>query len=279
MPRIRSIAAIAAIPLIAAMVTACGGGDTKVTHEVTLIAPVTLITPNKLTFCSDIGYPPLEFERDGNPTGADIDIARGLAQRMQVKVVFHNTPFDGILEELGAKKCDAIISAMTDTEERRAKVAFINYLTAGQSLLVPTANEFDIASLDDLAGHTVAVQAGTTNQDFLTSEAKSRDWGSDGAPTIKPFQDDADAAMALKQGTADAYYGDSPTAAYYIGEDALTYAFAGKPINAEPIGIAVRIGDPLEIQLKRGIDAMYADGSMKTILARWKLSDFALNPK
>ncbi|MCW2949470.1 MAG: putative polar amino acid transporter, substrate-binding protein, partial [Thermoleophilia bacterium] len=82
---------------------------------------------------------------------------------------------------------------------------------------------------------------------------------------------------ALAMGEVDAYYGDSPTAAYYIGQDALTYSFAGPPINPEPIGIAVRHDDKqLARQLQRGVDAMYADGSMHKILRKWKLSDFAL---
>jgi polar amino acid transport system substrate-binding protein len=263
----------------ALLASACGGTDTADAARVTpLKAPAALAQRGTLVFCSDIGYPPQEFMDDsGTPAGADIEIGRALANRLDLKVQFANRPFDGIIDDLGAKKCDAIISAMTDNAERRADVTFVDYLRTGQSLLVSTANEFDIQGLTDLGGHTVAVQAGTTNESFLRDQVKHEQWGTAGAPKLVTFQDDADAAQALADGKADAYYGDSPTAAYYIGQAALTYAFAGKPINPEPIGIAVRPTDkPLARQLQLGIDGMYADGTMATILGKWKLEDFAL---
>ncbi|MCW2923339.1 MAG: binding-protein-dependent transport system, secreted component [Thermoleophilia bacterium] len=277
---VRAAACTALVLVASLLAAACGGGSSGSdgAAKVVLHAPKELTKRGTLVLCSDIGYPPAEFMgEDGKPAGADIDIGTALAKRLGVKVKFANTGFDGILDALAAEKCDAVISALTDNAERRKAVTFVDYLKVGQSLLVPTANEHDIAGLDDLDGLTVAVQEGTTNATFLQGEVKTRDWGTEGPPTVKTFAKDEDAAKALAAGTADAYFGDSPTAAYYIGQEALTYAFAGKPINAEPIGIAVRPGDPLAKQLQRGVDAMYDDGSMRRILKRWKLEDFALH--
>lgn len=276
---IRATACALVVVVASLLAAACGGGDSgDGAAEVVLHAPKPIATRGTLLLCSDIGYPPAEFmDEDGKPAGADIDIGTELAKRLDVQVKFVNTGFDGILDALDAKRCDGVISALTDNAERRERVTFVDYLKVGQSLLVPTANEHDVEGLDDLDGLTVAVQEGTTNATFLAGEVKTRDWGSDGPPTVRTFAKDEDAAAALAGGKADAYFGDSPTAAYYIGQEALTYAFAGKPINAEPVGIAVRPGDPLAKQLRRGIDAMYDDGSMDRILTRWKLQDFALH--
>jgi ABC-type amino acid transport substrate-binding protein len=47
-------------------------------------------------------------------------------------------------------------------------------------------------------------------------------------------------------------------------------------VNPQPVGIALRKGDPRLPRVRRAIAAMYADGTMKDILARWNMSAFAL---
>lgn len=273
--------------LCGVLAAGCGGGSDKdsdgskgaaATKQVKLKAPAAVAKRGELRFCSDMSYPPEEFIEDGKPAGSDIEIAQALAKRMGVKATFRDTGFDDILTDLVAGKCDAVISGMTDNAERRKLVHFIDYLRVGQSLMVPTANPHDIMDISDLAGRTVAVQAETTNEQYLRDQAKNGDrWGDEGAPKIVTFAKDTDAAKALKNRKADAYFGDSPVVAYYIGEEALTYAFAGKPVNAEPLGIAVAPDQAeLEAQLDAGIDAMYGDGTLRTILAKWKLDGFAL---
>ena len=50
------------------------------------------------------------------------------------------------------KKCDAIISGMNDTPERRKQVDFVDYLKVGQSLMVKKGNPKHITSLARLSG-------------------------------------------------------------------------------------------------------------------------------
>jgi ABC-type amino acid transport substrate-binding protein len=59
---------------------------------------------------------------------------------MGVEAQFKNVGFDGIIAALLAKKCDAIISGMTDTAERRKQVDFTDYLIVGMSLMVKKGN-------------------------------------------------------------------------------------------------------------------------------------------
>ena len=48
--------------------------------------------------------------------------------------------------------------------------------------------------------------------------------------------------------------------------------FGGDAINPIPVGIAIRKGDELKAAVQAAIDAMYADGTMKTILGNWEMS-------
>lgn len=232
-------------------------------------------TAGTLTFCSDITYPPEEFYQGTKAVGSDIEIGAAVAKRLGLTAKFQNTGFDGIIAALLSKRCDAIISGMNDTAQRRKQVAFVDYISVGQSLMVKKGNPLGIRTLTSLAGRTVSVEVGTTNKDFLDQENKALQ--KKGMKTIRvvTFPKDTDAASALKTGRVDAYFGDSPVVAYYIQKDP-SFAFAGAPINPIPVGIALRKGDPNIAKVKKAVTAMYADGTMTKILAKWKMTDFAL---
>ena len=47
-------------------------------------------------------------------------------------------------------------------------------------------------------------------------------------------------------------------------------------MNPIPVGIGVRKADALIPQVRKAIAGSYADGTMKKILAKWKMTPFAL---
>jgi polar amino acid transport system substrate-binding protein len=276
-------ATLAAIFVVVAALAAagCGGSNKKSSATTTtgggasIQAPAAIKSAGKLVFCSDITYPPEESYKAGTttPEGSDIDIGNAVAKRMGVTAQFDNTGFDGIIAALLAKKCDAIISGMNDTPERRKQVAFVDYLKVGQSFMVKAGNPENITGLASLAGKAASVETGTTNKDFL--DAQSKKLQSEGKKAIKvvTFPKDTDAAAALKTGKVDAYFGDSPVVAYYIEKDPKSFSIGGTPVNPIPIGIAIRKSDAeLQTAVKKAIHAMYADGTMNTILVRWLLT-------
>lgn len=233
--------------------------------------PPAIKAAGKIVFCSDLTYPPEESLQGTTPVGSDIDIANGVAKEMGVKASIQNTTFDSIIAALKAKKCDAIISGMNDTSDRRKQVDFVDYLKVGQSLMVKKGNPEHITKLSDLAGKSVSVESGTTNRDFLVAaSAKLVKSGKKGI-NIKTFPKDTDAAAALKAGRVDAYFGDSPVAVYYTLHDK-SFQVGGSPINPIPIGIAIRKGDPLKAATQKAINALYANGTMKKIVAKWGMT-------
>src|SRR5207247_2531968 len=163
-------ALVVLVPLIAA---GCGGSSKKsaattaatTTSASSIQAPASVKSAGKLVFCSDITYPPEESYKAGTttPEGSDIDIGTYIAGKMGVKARFDNTGFDGIIAALLAKKCDAIISGMNDTPERRKQVAFVDYLKVGQSFMVKSGNPENITGIPSLAGNAASVETGTTN--------------------------------------------------------------------------------------------------------------------
>ena len=276
----RAAALIGSAALLA--VAGCGSDDDTSSDSGSsepasaITAPAAIKSAGEIAFCSDIAYPPLEFYEGTEPKGADIEIGTELAKRMGVDAEFANTGFDGIIASLKTKKCDAIISSLTNSEERRKEIAFVDYAQFGLATVVKKGTT-GIESIADLAGKEVAVQVGTTTKQTLEAESKN-------LPTpIKPvvFPKDTDAANALRAGKVDAWISDAPPAADFIKKTPGQFEFAPLPqIDSAPIGIGLRLDDTeLKTALQEGIDAMTADGSLQKILEKWELGDATLEAK
>ena len=233
--------------------------------------PAKIAKAGKIVYCTDATYPPEESFQGTKIVGSDIDIATEVAKLMGVKAEFRNTTFDGIIVALNAKKCDSIISGMNDTAERRKAVDFVDYLKVGQSIMVKKGNPEHISTLASLSGKKVSVESGTTNRDFLAAQSTKLTKAGKKAIGIVTFPKDTDAAAALKAGRVDAYFGDSPVVVHYAATDK-SFAVGGSPVNPILIGIAIRKGDPLKAATQKAINALYANGTIKKIVARWGMS-------
>jgi polar amino acid transport system substrate-binding protein len=281
--RLKQATLAAIFVVVTSLVAAgCGGSDNKSSANTTTTTgsgssvqpPAAIKSAGKIVYCSDITYPPEESYKPGTntPEGSDIDIGDYIAKKMGVKSEWDNTGFDGIIAALLAKKCDAIISGMNDTPERKKQVDFVDYLKVGQSFMVKAGNPANITGIPSLAGKSASVETGTTNKDYLDEQSKKLKSQGKKAIKVVTFPKDTDAANALKTGKVDAYFGDAPVVAYYIEKDPKSFEIGGTPVNPISIGIAIRKGDTeLQAAVKQAIKDIYADGTMDKILVRWKL--------
>jgi polar amino acid transport system substrate-binding protein len=258
-------AAVAAAALVSAVAAAAA-----------VPPPARIAAADRIVFCSDLGYPPMESLQGSRAIGADIDIGSAISKSMRVKAQFRNVGFDGIIAALLAKKCDAILSGMTDTAQRRKQVDFTEYLIVGMSLMVKKGNPHHVNGLPSLSGLRVAVQLGTTERDALTVLNKRLSKQHRKTVAVKLFNKDADAAAALFTDKVDAYFSDDPPVGYYVKKSRGRFEVAADKIQAAPCGIATRKHDPLAGAARAAIAELYASGTMKSILARWGLSAFEL---
>jgi polar amino acid transport system substrate-binding protein len=269
----RTVAVLAAAVLVAAVATTVASAAGSVT------TPPAIKKAGKIVFCSDMTYPPEEFLVGPNPQGSDIDIGNAIAKLMGVKAQFQNTGFDGIIAALLGKRCDAVISGMNDTPERRKQISFADYLAVGMSFMVKKGNPPHVNGPASLSGKTVAVEVGTTEKDYLAALNKTLKKQGKKQVTIQVFNKDTDAATALVTGKVDVYFADSPPVAYYIKKSGGKFQFAGKPIEVTPVGIAVRHKDPLLGAFHQAIKTLYSNGQMAAILKKWQMSPFGIKVK
>jgi len=116
----------------------------------------------------DFGFPPFAFvDKDGKPTGFDVESLDWIANKMGFKVKHQPMDWDGIIPALLAKKIDIIASGMTITPERAQKVDFTApYFEVTQVLVVRAGEK---ATLDELlkSGKKLGVQRGTPTAKLL----------------------------------------------------------------------------------------------------------------
>lgn len=267
------------VPFVSACSKDPDPAPTKSTPSTTVTpgaTPQPLTAGGNFAICTDVPYPPAEYQENGQFVGYEIEIMNEIAKKLNARPVYTATPFSGIIQALDAKRCDAIISSMNVTPEREAQVAMIEYLQIGQSMMVLNGSTLQINSLDDLAGLRVGAQAGPLRG---TLYKKNVEFQATGVAKMKigNFPDAASSITALQAGKLDVVYTDSPVVADYVNRLPDQFAFAGAPIDSLPVGIAVRKADTaLANAIADAVQAMYKDGTMKTILSKWRITDFSL---
>ncbi|WP_394248246.1 basic amino acid ABC transporter substrate-binding protein [Arthrobacter pityocampae] len=208
-------ALLAAMAAGALALSACGGGSDDAASEEA--SGLNLVAEGALTVCSDIPYPPFEFEENGEYTGFDMDLMKEIAAGMDLELSVQDVGFDGLQSGavLGARQCDIGASAVTITEERKANLAFSDpYYDSLQSILVPKGS--DITSIDDLAGKKVGVQQGTTGATYAAEKAPEAE--------LVQFPSDAEMYAAIQAGNVDALLQDLPVNIGHTEDGAFTIA-------------------------------------------------------
>jgi polar amino acid transport system substrate-binding protein len=262
-----------ALAALVSTLAACGGGGGSSNTTTTGAASSV---PNPIVYCVDTTYPPAESIVNGKATGYDIDIANAIAKQLGSTAQIKTTGFTVIIPALQQKKCNAIISSLTVTPDRAKQVKFAPYVNVGAFLMVKKGNPSHVTNLASLSGKTAAVQSSTTELAGLQAENKILQKQGKSQITIKSYPADTSAAAAIQAGKADAYFADAPPVLYYIRTTHGAFQTAGKQLETAPEGVATRKGDPLGPQINNAIQALYLSGKMKTILAKWQASQFAL---
>ena len=253
--------------VIALSWTACGGEDGRPS------ATAPELEDGVLQVGSNIAYAPLEFFEEGSerPKGLDIDLGEALADQLGVEVDFQNQGFDSLIPALQDGEIDAIMSAMTVTDERSREIDFIAYLNVGTGVLVAAGNPEGVRTLEDLCGLTVAVQADTIQVDQVNTlnEGACADTQID----LLTFSQNPLAVEQLRLGGADSVLADDPVVVNdaRLSDGQLEVAVSG--FQAAPYGIGVRKdASALRADLQDALETLIDNGTYGDILQEWNLS-------
>lgn len=231
--------------------------------------------PGTLYVGVDDSYPPMEYKNDKNVTvGFDVDLATEVAKRMNMKVSLISTAWDGIFQALKTDKFDCIISSVSMSADRLPEYEFTKPYIANSQMIVVKPADNSITKSSDLAGKKVGYQVATTADD---SAKKIQEKGVKFASSteydqvIQPFAD-------MKAGRLDAIIVDEVVGRYYILQDPANFKEAAAKLTNEPIGVCIKKGNTaLQAKIQTALDAMLADGTMKTLSMKWFNKDLVSN--
>ncbi len=211
--------------------------------------------------------PPLNMKnKSGEIIGLEVDLLEALALSMGLEVSLVPMPFADLLPALEKGDVDLVMSGMTITPERNARVAFVGpYVISGKSLLSKSktiANVESVAALD-LPGRTYAALRGSTSEDFVRTNLPQA--------KLVPTRDYDTAVHMVIADEVDALVADYPICALSV----LRHPEAGlsmlvTPFTVEPLGIALPADDPLFVNLVENyLNTLDGTGLLTQLKAKW----------
>ena len=209
-------------------------------------------------------FPPFEFtaNREKGIQGFDIDLMRAIGKELGYEVTFQDIGFDDLVSTLEKGNVDAVISAVSITNERLASVNFSEpYYESGLAIAVRRDND-DIRDFTDLPGHKIAVAAGTTSA-LEMRELKS--------VQTTELPSATDAFHALLSGNAEAVVSDRPVIDYYlITNEGVNIKAIRSLYKKEYYGIATRKeNDELLNKINEALVKLKEKGIYDKIYSKW----------
>ncbi len=180
-----------------------------------------------------------QVDASGKVTGFDIDIARLMANSMDVKLVTKVMPFSELLPALEAGKVDVVISNVTITPKRNLRVAFVGpYMTSGKCIVTKDRALAEAQKSPDLntPATRLAALKGSTSEDFARELFPQA--------TIVTVDDYTEAAGMVKDGKVGGMLTDYPICMATLKSNPDSgFVSLFSLLTYEPIGIALPPND------------------------------------
>ena len=272
------------------LLAACGGPTTAAVSAPTHGAsfnqalhdrlPQSVRDGGVLRVGTDASYAPMSsFGPDGRTIiGVEPDLGVLIGRVLGVRLQFVNTDFAKLLGDVAGGNPDIAMSAMTDTPERAKTVDFVDYFSAGTSIVVQRGNPAGVTDLKDLCGKIVAVESATTQVGLLARTQKNC---GDRPIIVKSYPTNSDALLQLRTGRVAGALNDFPPASLLVNDPRTksNYQLASTT-QYEPglYGIAVAKRQPgLREAVQGAFEELLRSGVYKDVMARWCVRDGAVH--
>ncbi|MBV2154986.1 ABC transporter substrate-binding protein [Kitasatospora sp. SUK 42] len=285
MNRPRSLRCLAALALVALAATACGrsdqgsspsaaGGQNTSGKSAAELLPAKNKQSGVLRVATSVGYPPMEMYKTGTTelTGVDPDLAAAIAARLGLKLELSNSSFDGLIPGLQAGRYDLVMSSMTDSEQRRQAVDFVDYFRTGGVIMTKKGNPEGIKSLEDLCGRKVVLAKGSSNLEI--GEQQNAKCGTKMA--ISQSEDAPTGLLQLDSDRAVATIVDYPVAQMFV-KNSGSYEVLPEQYGTAPWGIAVAKKDGgLRDAVQKALQELIDSGDYRKVLDTYQVGGSAV---
>ncbi|WP_433255847.1 ABC transporter substrate-binding protein [Streptosporangium sp. CA-135522] len=270
----RAIAVGAMVVAGALGLSACGGGGTtgaSTSDSASSNAPAAaggpkLVTPGKLTTCTNLPYEPFQFKQGDKVVGFDVDIVDLAAKKLGLTQEIVDIDFAVIKSgaAMAAGKCDVAAAGMTITPERQANIDFsVPYFDATQALLAKKG--LGVKTLDEIKAKNLKLgaQASTTGLEYVKKQGLNP----------KEFADSPKELLGLQSGQVDVIVQDLPVVLTWLKKPEIADKFEliGSLDTGEQYGIGLKKGaDPILLKtINDVITTAKSDGTYEQIFVKW----------
>lgn len=265
---LKKLAALGLVAVMALGMVACGKKDAGANSSQTALAKIQ--ANKKLVLGTSPDYPPFEFlvseGGKGNVVGADIELAKKLAEKMGVELEIKTIDFDALIPALQSGKVDVVITGMSPTEERKKNIDFSDiYFQGKNGVIVKKGDSGKYKTEDDLKKAKLGVQKGSTQETYIKDTLKVT--GYKGLTAVP------DLVMDLKNGNVDAIVLNDKVAGInatkYDGVEIVKDIKMTSAGEEEAMAIAVKKGDNKDLieLMNKVIKDLNASGEYDKILA------------
>lgn len=253
-----------------------GGGDS----ELFALLPEDVQESGVLIIGTDPAYPPCDFINDetGEIDGYNHDILMAMAPHLGVEIRQEAVQFDGLIPGVQSGRFHGAMECMSDNEERREVVKFVNNAYGANGLMVMQENPAEVTENPlTMCGVKTGVQTATNFVDNAATFTENCE--KEGLPglTVTEFPSAADVGTALESGQIDATFTSLATARWQEAQGRPVTSFASPLIPSDYHGIVVGIdSDDLAKALQGALEAAIADGSYEEVMKKWNIEELAL---
>nr|WP_230413300.1 transporter substrate-binding domain-containing protein [Paraburkholderia antibiotica] len=225
----------------------------------------------QLTVGTEAAYEPYEFVQNGAVVGYGHDILEYMANKLGVKLVQLNLPFQGLLPGLLSHKFDFVATSVGITDERAKRFAFTEPVGEVRSMFVVNARNAAIVKPEDAVGKTVGTQMGSLAQPALQEydrQLKAK-YGK-GFAEIKLLQAYPDVSVALSNGTLDVGVVPSNVLSVQVRREPGAFKTIGELGERKLLAWVVNPQDPdIRAFINRTLDEMRANGKLAELQKKW----------
>lgn len=231
-----------------------------------VVAQSTAEIPNQLEMVTSADYPPYEF-RDtavGNEIiGFDIDIANYIADELGFELKITDTDFNGIIPALQSGRADFAMAGMTPTQERKQNVDFTRIYYEAKNTIVARQGS-NLTTPEDLAGTTVGVQLGSTQEESAQTMAEEIN-----GIKIKPLNKTSEIVQEVKAGRVDAAIIEDTIAKGFVAANPDLELHTIPNEGEAGSAIAFPKGSPFVDDFDRVLEEMKENGELERLVNKW----------
>jgi putative amino-acid transport system substrate-binding protein len=219
------------------------------------------------------GYYPFTFVEQDQLQGFEVDFMNAVGQEIGRPVEFVTMSFSGLIGALQAGRIDTVANQITITPEREQTFVFTQPYVIDGAQVVTAADNTEINGVEDLKGHSVAVNLGSNFEQLL------RELPYAGEIDIRTYESNLEQDTAL--GRVDAFVMDRVSSATTIRESGLPLRLAGEPFSEIQNALPFR-NDEEGVALRDEVDAaittLKENGTLSEISQKWLGLDVTGSP-